>query len=70
MSICCIGFLRTVEVHQCTDARISREKSHLVSPNALPGAASMRDIAIHMSFHHREIGGDAYVEAQSRIAVA
>jgi hypothetical protein len=64
------GFRRAVKVHRCTDARNSRKKSHLVPPVGPSDAASMRNVAIHMSVHHQEIGGSTYLEAPSRIAVA
>jgi hypothetical protein len=70
MSIGWIGFRGAVKVHRCTDGRISRKKSHLVSPFEPLGAAFMRDLAIHMSFHHREIGGVGYPGMTTRIAVA
>jgi hypothetical protein len=70
MSNRCTGFLRAVNVHRCTDARISREKSHLVSLSVPSSAASMRAIAIHMSFHHWEIEDDTCAELPLRTAVA
>jgi hypothetical protein len=65
-----LGLRPAVNVHLCTNARILREKSHLVSPRGPSGAASMREIANHMSFHHREIGGSTYLDALAGIAVA
>jgi hypothetical protein len=60
----------TIHVHQCTDARILLGKSHLVPPFVTPGVHSVRDIAIHMSFHGWQIEGDNYPGMPSRIAVA